>query len=63
MALIFSSSCLCKMKTRTAQRKCRGKKERRQLRINSTLRQLFIILVAYLLEKAFDVARDYMLAN
>lgn len=44
--------------------KCRGKNEGRQLKTNSTsnTRQLFIILVAYLLEKAFDVARDYMLA-
>lgn len=52
------------MKNRTARIKCRGKNEGRQLKINSTLntRQLFIILVAYLLEKAFDVARDYILA-
>lgn len=65
MVLIFSSSYLYKMKNRTARRKCREKKVRRQLKINSTLstRQLFIVLVAYLLEKAFDVARDYMLAN
>lgn len=55
-----------KMKSRTARRKCRRKRQRRQLKKkNSTLntKQLYISLVTYLLEKGFDVARDYMLAN
>jgi len=52
-------------KMKNMRRKCRGKRLRRQLRINSTLntKQLYIGLVTYLLEKAFDVARDYMPAN
>lgn len=41
------------------------KRHRRLLKINSTLNsnQLKVGFVTYLLEKIFDIARDYMLAN
>lgn len=41
------------------------KRHRRLLKINSTLNsnQLKVGFVTYLLEKTFDIARDYMLAN
>lgn len=62
---MFSSPYFYILKNRTARRKCRGKRQERQFRINATLntKQTYTGLVTYLLEKTFDVARDYMLAN
>lgn len=50
-------------------RLCEGnvgeRRHRKLLKINSALKinRLKVGLVTYLLEKTFDVARDYMLAN